>query len=175
MLRRASAAAAMSAAMMMTAAPALTPAAPPSVSPPVEFGLASYYGAEFESLRTASGERFDMDRMTAAHRTLPFGTRVRVTHLANGRSAVVRINDRGPFVKGRILDVSPAAARRLRLVARGTAPVRLEVLPPLRRSPRAQSPRDHAAPPSARLGPGSTPRSSPPATESFLPTSRSKR
>src|SRR5215831_13230290 len=71
-----------------------------------EVGLASYYGAEFDSLRTASGERFAKNRMTAAHRTLPFGTRVRVTNAANGRSVVVRINDRGPFVKGRVLDLS---------------------------------------------------------------------
>jgi len=99
----------------------------------VELGVASYYGAAFDSLPTASGERFDMDRMTAAHRTLPFGTRVRVTNLRNGLSAVVRINDRGPFVKGRVVDVSHAAARRLRLLARGTERVRLEVLPPVRR------------------------------------------
>jgi len=94
-----------------------------------ESGLASYYGDEFDSLPTASGERFDKHGMTAAHRTLPFGTRVRVTNLANGRSAVVRINDRGPFVKGRVLDLSYGAARALRLVGAGVGLVRIETLP----------------------------------------------
>src|SRR5436309_1308257 len=79
--------------------------------PSRELGLASYYGRGFDSLRTASGEPFDMQRMTAAHRTLPFGTRVRVTNLGNGRSTIVRINDRGPFRKGRVVDLSYAAAR----------------------------------------------------------------
>jgi rare lipoprotein A len=91
-------------------------------------GVASYYAAEHDGRRTASGEVFDMRAMTAAHRTLPFGTRVRVTNLENGRHAVVRINDRGPFGKGRILDVSYAAARALGFVGRGTARVRVEVL-----------------------------------------------
>jgi rare lipoprotein A (peptidoglycan hydrolase) len=95
-----------------------------------EIGLASYYGCEFDSLPTASGERFDMRAMTAAHRTLPFGTRVRVTNIENGRSMVVRINDRGPFVKGRVLDLSYGAARRLGLVGVGVGPVEFEVLPP---------------------------------------------
>ena len=92
-----------------------------------EVGLASYYGRAHEGRRTASGEVFDMNGMTAAHRTLPFGTRVRVTNLANGREAVVRINDRGPFRRGRILDVSYAAARRLGFVGRGVARVRVRV------------------------------------------------
>ena len=91
-------------------------------------GMASFYGAGFDSLRTASGERFDMRRMTAAHRWLPFGTRVRVTNLHNGRQVVVRINDRGPFIKGRLVDLSYAAARRLGMVRRGVGRVRLEVL-----------------------------------------------
>ena len=94
-----------------------------------QIGLASYYAHAFDSQRTASGERFDMHAMTAAHRTLPFGTRVRVTNLANGRSAVVRINDRGPFLKERILDVSYAAARSLHLIGPGVARVRIEELP----------------------------------------------
>jgi rare lipoprotein A len=93
-----------------------------------QIGMASYYGAAFHDRVTASGERFDTRAMTAAHRTLPFGTRVRVTNLQNGRTVVVRINDRGPFVKGRVLDLSRAAARELRLLARGTERVRLEVL-----------------------------------------------
>ena len=94
-----------------------------------EVGIASYYGSEFHDQATASGERFDMREMTAAHRTLPFGTRVRVTNLGNGRAAVVRINDRGPFVQGRVLDLSYAAARELRLIGSGMGRVRLQVLP----------------------------------------------
>jgi peptidoglycan lytic transglycosylase len=91
-------------------------------------GYASYYARAHDGLRTASGERYDMDEMTAAHPTLPFGTRVRVTNLQNGRHAVVRINDRGPFKRGRVIDVSYAAARKLGLVRSGIAKVRLEVL-----------------------------------------------
>ena len=91
-----------------------------------EVGVASYYARDHQGHRTASGERFDMREMTAAHRSLPFGTRVRVTNLANGRAVVVRINDRGPFRKGRVLDLSYAAARELRMVGRGVARVRLE-------------------------------------------------
>jgi rare lipoprotein A len=105
------------------------PAAPrPAPEPQRQVGLASYYAHGHHGRRTASGERFDMGEMTAAHRTLPFGTRVRVTNLDNGRQAVVRINDRGPFRKGRILDVSYAAARKLGFARRGLARVRLEVL-----------------------------------------------
>ncbi|MCB1473019.1 MAG: septal ring lytic transglycosylase RlpA family protein [Rhodobiaceae bacterium] len=91
-------------------------------------GRASWYGSQFHGRKTASGERFNMNAMTAAHRSLPFGTRVRVTNKRNGRSVVVRINDRGPFSGGRILDVSKAAANRLGLIATGTAPVTLQVL-----------------------------------------------
>jgi peptidoglycan lytic transglycosylase len=91
-------------------------------------GYASYYARAHDGLRTASGERYDMDELTAAHRTLPFGTRVRVTNLGNGRHVVVRINDRGPFRKGRVIDVSYAAARKLGLVHSGVAKVRVEVL-----------------------------------------------
>jgi rare lipoprotein A (peptidoglycan hydrolase) len=96
---------------------------------PHEIGLASYYANEVGP-RTASGERFDARAMTAAHRTLPFGTRVRVTNLRNGRSVIVRINDRGPFIRTRVIDLSHAAAQQLRLVAHGVARVRLDVLPP---------------------------------------------
>ena len=95
---------------------------------PDQVGIASYYASKHHGRRTASGERFDMQELTAAHRTLPFGTRVRVTNLANGRRTVVRINDRGPFRKGRIIDVSYAAARELQMRARGTTRVRLQVL-----------------------------------------------
>jgi len=93
-----------------------------------QVGLASYYGRAHDGRRTASGETFDMHAMTAAHRTLPFGTRVRVTNLANGRRAVVRINDRGPHKKQRIIDLSYAAARELGMVGAGVARVRVEVV-----------------------------------------------
>jgi rare lipoprotein A len=102
------------------------------VTPPalasVGDGLASYYGGSFHGRRTASGQRFDQQAMTAAHRTLRFGTRVRVTHAHTGRSVVVTINDRGPFVRGRVIDLSRAAASRLGMLSAGVAPVRLEVL-----------------------------------------------
>jgi len=87
---------------------------------------ASYYGGKYHGRLTASGERFNMHAMTAAHRSLPFGTRVRVTNLDNGKSVVVRINDRGPFVRGRVIDLSRAAAKKIGLT--GLAPVRVEVL-----------------------------------------------
>lgn len=92
-------------------------------------GEASYYGHELAGNRTASGEHFDPAGMTAAHRTLPFGSRVRVTNTRNGRSVVVRINDRGPFVRHRVIDVSRAAAQRLGMLGAGRAQVRLELLP----------------------------------------------
>lgn len=102
----------------------------PSASPSgeAEVGLASWYGPEFHGRSTSSGEVFDMNDMTAAHRSLPFGTYVMVTNLDNDRTAVVRINDRGPFVKGRVIDLSYAAARVLGVYGPGTARVRLEVL-----------------------------------------------
>lgn len=78
-----------------------------------ETGIASVYGRRFHGRRTANGERFDTAALTAAHRRLPFGSRVRVTNLHTGRSVVVRINDRGPFARGRVIDLSPAAARSL--------------------------------------------------------------
>ena len=91
-------------------------------------GSASYYAAKFQGRRTASGEAFDNNDMTAAHRTLPFGTLVRVTNPSTGASVVVRINDRGPFTKGRMIDVSRAAAEQLGLVARGHATVELALI-----------------------------------------------
>ena len=75
--------------------------------------MASYYGKQYHGRKTASGERFNMHALTAAHRTLPFDTMVRITNVATGQSVIVRINDRGPFVRGRVIDVSPAAARAL--------------------------------------------------------------
>ncbi len=100
--------------------------------PPVgwkERGVASWYGGEFHGKRTANGEYYNMYDLTAAHRWLPFGTLVKVTNLRNHRSVVVRINDRGPFVKNRIIDLSYAAARALGMIGTGTAPVEIEKLP----------------------------------------------
>lgn len=91
-------------------------------------GWASWYGYDGSGNRTATGERYRPEGLTAAHRSLPFGTRVRVTNTRNGRSVVVRINDRGPFIRGRIIDVSAGAARRLRMISSGVAPVRVEVI-----------------------------------------------
>ena len=91
-------------------------------------GEASWYGPGFYGNRTANGEVFKPGTMTAAHRTLPFGTKVRVTNLWNGRSAVIRINDRGPFIDHRVIDLGHGAASSLGLIASGVAQVRLEVL-----------------------------------------------
>ena len=90
-----------------------------------EIGLASYY---FEGQKTASGEPFDSDALTGAHRTVPFGTTVRVTMLKTGKQVIVRINDRGPFVKGRIIDVSRHAAEVLGMVGAGLARVKVEIV-----------------------------------------------
>jgi len=91
-------------------------------------GLASWYGQRHHGRSTASGETYDMHRLTAAHRTLPFGTRLRVTSVENGRSVVVRVNDRGPHVAGRLLDLSFAAAKALGMVGNGVARVEVVVL-----------------------------------------------
>lgn len=91
-------------------------------------GPASWYGGKFHGRTTANGERFDMNELTAAHRSLPFGTRVRVTNERNGRSVVVRINDRGPFIGNRIIDLSRGAAAAVGMVSTGVAPVRVDVL-----------------------------------------------
>lgn len=104
--------------------PVTSPASPGYV----ETGLASWYGPEFHGRPTSSREIFDQNDLTAAHPTLPFGTIVLVTNLDNGRQVTVRINDRGPFVKGRVIDLSYAAARMLDMVGPGTARVRLEVV-----------------------------------------------
>jgi rare lipoprotein A len=92
-------------------------------------GTASYYGRELAGNRTASGERFDPRGFTAAHRTLPLGTKLRVTNVANGRSVIVRVNDRGPFVGKRLIDVSLGAAQEIQMIRSGTAQVRLELVP----------------------------------------------
>ncbi len=93
-----------------------------------QIGEASYYADKFHGRKTANGEIFNMHAMTAAHRKLSFGTKLRVTNLANGMSVMVRINDRGPFVKGRIIDLSYGAAKKIGLVQSGTAKVKLEIL-----------------------------------------------
>ncbi len=94
----------------------------------VEEGIASWYGKDFHGKKTSNGEIYDMYAMTAAHKTLPLGVFVQVTNKANGRQTVVRVNDRGPFVKGRVIDLSYSAARALEVVGPGTAPVRVEAL-----------------------------------------------
>ena len=94
-------------------------------------GVASWYGARHQGRPTASGEPFDFYKLTAAHRTLSLGSRVRVTNLENGRSVVVRITDRGPYESGRIIDLSYTAAKALGMLERGLARVRLEVLSPV--------------------------------------------
>jgi len=114
-------------------APAETEQTPPVATIPeppqpilTETGLASWYGARHHGKRTASGEVFNQNQFTAAHPTLPWGTRVKVINLDNGKSVDVRINDRGPYKQGRIIDVSRAAARALGIVQRGIATVRIE-------------------------------------------------
>jgi rare lipoprotein A len=94
----------------------------------VEVGEASYYGSKFQGRRMAGGEKYDADELIAAHRTLPFGTRVRVTNLANGQSVVVVVKDRGPWIRGRVIDLSGRAARELGFVREGVTKVRMEVL-----------------------------------------------
>jgi len=110
------------------------PTPPPLVAPDhakvlyTEVGLASWYGLEFNNRRTSSGELYDMRQATAAHRTLPLNSMVRVTNLSTGKSTLVRINDRGPFVSGRIIDLSVTAAKAIDMWRAGVAKVRLEVL-----------------------------------------------
>jgi rare lipoprotein A len=99
----------------------------------VQTGIASWYGAPYHNRRGSNGEVYDMNAMTAAHRTLPLGSIVRVTNLQSNKSAVVRITDRGPFIEGRIIDLSQAAAKQIGLVQKGTSKVRVEVL----KTPRA--------------------------------------
>lgn len=119
--------------MTVTSRPAQTFAAREKTPPPprvtrVLYGTASWYGPGFHGRRTASGERFDRNRSTIASRGLPFGTRVRVTYLKTGRSAVARVNDRGPFHRGRLIDCSEALARNIGLRSSGSGRVKVEVL-----------------------------------------------
>jgi rare lipoprotein A len=94
----------------------------------VQYGVGSWYGADFHGRATSSGQIYDMYQLTCAHQTLPLGTMVMVTNLENGKSLELKVNDRGPFVKGRIIDVSYAAARMLGMWERGTASVKVEVI-----------------------------------------------
>jgi rare lipoprotein A len=126
-------------AMLQRSSDTSAPAKPETAKPPIEktpptqaklpqTGEASWYGAQHQGKRTASGEIFDQRLFTAAHRTLPFGSKIKVTNLANGKSVEVRINDRGPFAEDRIIDLSGAAAKALELLQSGKATVRLEQL-----------------------------------------------
>ena len=116
-----------------TPTPMPSPTAPPAaaVEQPTfhQEGIASWYGPTHQGRITANGERFDMELMTAAHRTLRFGTIVRVTNVATGRTVKVRINDRGPYVGARVIDLSASAARNLGMAEKGTARVRIESYP----------------------------------------------
>ena len=93
-----------------------------------QIGYASYYAHKFHGRPTASGEIYDMNGLSAAHRELPLGTVIRVTHLKNGKSIIIPVNDRGPFVKGRILDLSLGAAKKLDMVNEGVARVKIEIV-----------------------------------------------
>ncbi len=94
----------------------------------MEYGIASYYGSSFHGRETASGEIFNKWDYTCAHKRLPFGTKLKVRNVKNRKSVIVRVNDRGPFVKGRIIDLSYAAAMRLGMIKQGTARVRIEIV-----------------------------------------------
>lgn len=94
----------------------------------VEYGMASYYGDEFHGKKTASGEIYNKWDYTCAHRKLPFGTKIRVTNMENKKSVIVRVNDRGPFVKNRIVDLSYAAARDIDMIPKGVVKVKIEVI-----------------------------------------------
>ncbi len=129
----------------------------PSADSYVERGVASWYGTDFHGLRTATGEAYDMFAMTAAHKTLPLPCYARVTNLANGRSVVVRINDRGPFVSNRIIDLSYTAASRLDMIRNGTAFVQVEALTPAVAPLTTQLPATTPAASAASVGVSSVP------------------
>jgi rare lipoprotein A len=118
-----------------------TPPTPPVIDG-VQVGVASWYGPGFHGKRTASGERYDQWAFTAAHQTLPLGTPVMVTSLENGRAVQVRINDRGPFVDGRVIDLSRAAAESLHMIGPGLMRVRVRVLGTTRSAPPLRAARD---------------------------------
>ena len=112
----------------------------PSAEGFVQEGVASWYGKKFHGRKTSNGETYDMYAMTAAHKTLPMNVHLKVTNMNNGRSTTVRVNDRGPFVKNRIIDLSYSAAKELGVVGPGTAPVRIEALGYRDKSPKSSSP-----------------------------------
>jgi rare lipoprotein A len=138
----------------------------PSSAGYAERGVASWYGTEFHGLKTSTGEPYDMFAMTAAHKTLPLPCYARVTNLSNSRSVVVRINDRGPFVDNRIIDLSYSAARKLDMIRNGTAFVQVEVLTPAAPVITAQLPVSVPAVSASLIGASSAPpiQSSAPAT-----------
>jgi rare lipoprotein A len=111
-------------------------ATPPTLGVPVERGIASWYGPKFNGRQTANGERYDMNAFTAAHPSLPFGTKIGVRNTRTGREVVVRVNDRGPYSKNRIIDLSYAAAREVGVVGPGTASVEIYVVPETGAPPR---------------------------------------
>jgi len=113
----------------------------------VQTGIASWYGKDFHGKKTSNGEKYDMNAMTAAHKTLPLGVFVKIRNTDNGHEAIVRVNDRGPFIKGRIIDLSYAAAKKLGVDIIGTAPVRIEAL-----GYRVSGPENYQAPDSYDVG-----------------------
>ena len=118
--------------VVLTSVPALSSA---KVAPgSTQVGIASYYADKFHGRKTANGERFDQNALTAAHKTLPLGTKVRVTRVKTGQSVVLHINDRGPFIKGRIIDLSRRAARKLGIIKRGLGKVHVEIVSRPRRT-----------------------------------------
>jgi rare lipoprotein A len=126
-VRRAAAAGGAALALLAACAhPERRPERPPPSAPRPVTGMASFYAQSFEGRRTASGQRYRGNRLTCAHRTLPFGTKLRVTDVESGKSVVVEVTDRGPFEPGRIIDLSWAAARALGILERGVARVMLE-------------------------------------------------
>jgi rare lipoprotein A len=112
------------------------PSGPTSLGVPIERGMASWYGPRFQGRATASGERYNMNDLTAAHPSLPFGTKLGVRNTRTGREVVVRVNDRGPFAKNRVIDLSFAAAREVGVVGPGTASVELYLVPAAGAPPR---------------------------------------
>lgn len=111
-------------------APRVEPTLPsPETSSYQATGVASWYGGKFHGRKTASGVRFNQNALTCAHRTLPFGSQLKVTNLANGKSVFVEVNDRGPAIKSRLVDLSKAAAKKLDFIKTGTAQVQLELIP----------------------------------------------
>ncbi|MBT3601525.1 MAG: septal ring lytic transglycosylase RlpA family protein [Candidatus Latescibacteria bacterium] len=100
-------------------------------SEPYQIGNSSYYAHKFHGRLTANGEIYDMNGLSAAHRELPLGTMIRVTHLGNGKSVTLKVNDRGPFIEGRILDLSLGAARKLEMIEAGVAKVMIEIVKPV--------------------------------------------